>query len=106
MALLAGSTAIVITRPDGSPASERIYLDLKQTGAEVTGTAGPSAEKQWPLKGKVEDGKLVFEVQSEGPLIKFTLAIADGHLKGDAAADHEGQKVTGKVDAERVKAGS
>ena len=101
------SGSFVVSRPDGTPGNERIYLDLKQAGAEVTGTAGPSTEKQWPLKGgKIEAGKLVFDVQSDGPLIRFTLALVEGHLKGDAAADHEGQKVTVKVDAERVKAGS
>jgi hypothetical protein len=54
----------------------------------------------------VESGKLMFEVQSEGPLIKFTLALSEGHLKGEARAEDGGRKLTAQVDAERVKAGS
>ncbi|HYN09871.1 MAG TPA: hypothetical protein VES67_20980 [Vicinamibacterales bacterium] len=99
------SGSFVVTRPDGTLDTDGIYLDLKQTKTELTGTAGPSAEKQWPLKGKIEGGKLLFEVQSDGPLIKFTLTLIDGHLKGDAAAEQEGKKLSAKVDAERVKAG-
>jgi hypothetical protein len=97
------SGSFVTTRPDGTPGNERIYLEIKQTGTEVTGTAGPNVEKQWPLKGKVESGKLMFEVQSEGPLIKFMLALSEGHLKGEASAEDGGRKLTAQVDAERVK---
>lgn len=101
------SGSFIMTRPDGSLNNDRIYLDLKQVKTEITGTAGPSAERQWPIKsGKVEGGKAIFEVQSDGPLITFTLAITDGRLKGDAAAEQEGKKLSAKVDAERVKQGA
>ena len=103
------SGSFVITRPDGSINTDRIYLDLKQAKTEITGTAGPTAERQWPIKsGKVEGGKVIFEVQErgDGPLITFTLAIIDGRLKGDAAGEQEGKKLSAKVDAERVKQGA
>jgi hypothetical protein len=90
--------------PDGSARDEKIFLDLKHAGAALTGTAGPALDKQWPIvKGAVDGNKVTFEVQSDGPLVKFTLTFAEGRLKGDAAADFEGQKLSAKVDAERVK---
>ena len=50
------SGAFSITRPDGSVSEEGIYLDLKHKGAELTGTAGPTADEQWPiLKGAVKE---------------------------------------------------
>lgn len=99
------SGSFVVTRPDGSINNDRIHLDLKQNKTELTGTAGPSPERQWPIKtGKVEGAKLIFEVQSDGPLIKFTLSLVEGRLKGEAAAVQEG--ISAKVDAERVKQGA
>lgn len=84
---------------DGQTEEETAHMVLKQKGAELTGTAGPNAEKQWPIsKGKVEAGTATFEVQSDGPLIAFSLKIVDGHLKGDAKAEHEGRKMTGVLD--------
>lgn len=91
--------------PDGSARDEKIFLDLKHTGAELTGTAGPSAEVQWPIaKGAVDGAKVTFDVQTgEGPLVKFTLTLADGHLKGDAAGEFQGEKLAARIDAQRVK---
>ena len=90
-------------RPDGSTGESKIFLDLKQSGKELTGTAGPRPDQQWPLKGKIEGNKLSFEVQSDEGPIKITLTLADGHLKGEAAAESNGQKRSAKIDVERVK---
>jgi len=90
-------------RPDGSADNDTIVMDVKQKGTDLTGTAGPSTEKQWPLKGTVTGNKLTFEVQSDGPLVKFALNFADGHLKGDANAEQEGMKLSAKVDMQRTK---
>jgi hypothetical protein len=90
-------------RPDGSTGEAKIFLELKQSGSELSGTAGPNPDRQWPLKGKIEGNKLSFEVQSDEGPIKITLTLAEGHLKGDAAAENNGQKRTAKIDAERVK---
>jgi hypothetical protein len=87
---------------DGETRDDVIYLILKQTGAELTGTAGPNAERQWPIqKGKVEGNKVMFEVQTEQPLIKFELTLADGQLKGEAKAEHEGRSMKAIVAAQR-----
>ena len=98
------SGSFLATGPDGGTRDDTIFMDLKQKSTELTGTAGPSAEQQWPiLKGSVDGNTLAFEVQSNRPLIKFSLTFADGHLKGDAVAEFEGQKLSAKVDAQRVK---
>ncbi len=87
---------------EGQTQDEVIYLVLKQNGTELTGTAGPNVDKQWPiLKGKVEGSKVMFDVQSDGPLVKFDLTLADGHLKGQAKAEHEGMTMKAAVDAQR-----
>jgi hypothetical protein len=90
-------------RSDGTTGEAKIFLELKQSGSELTGTAGPNPDRQWPLKGKVEGNKLSFEVQSDEGPINFTLTLAEGHLKGDAAAENNGQKRSAKIDVERVK---
>jgi len=98
------SGSFIAGQPDGSSSNETILMDIKQTGADLTGTVGPSADKQWPLaKGKVDGNKLTFEVQSDGPLVKFALTFAEGHLKGDANAEQEGMKLSAKVDMQRAK---
>ena len=45
----------------------------------------------------------MFDVESDEGPIKITLTLADGHLKGDAAAESNGQKRSAKIDVERVK---
>lgn len=101
------SGSFVAIRPDGSLDEDKIFLDLKHKGKELTGTAGPSAERQWPvLKGVVDGNKVTFEVQAgeTGPLLKFALVFADGRLKGEANGEEGGQKRTAKIDAGREKA--
>ena len=93
--------SFVVTRPDGTPDNDKIHMNVKHTGKEIAGTAGPSETQQWPLKGTVDGDKLMFEVQSDGPLIKFTLNFEKGHLKGDAVADMNRQKMQAKIDMER-----
>lgn len=101
------SGSFTVAAPDGTPRDEKIFLDLKHKGADLAGSAGPTAEMQWPVtKGLVDGTKLTFQVQiPEGPLMQFTLMFAEGHLKGDAAAEFQGEKLSAKVDAQRVTGG-
>src|SRR5262245_63592751 len=49
------SGSFVITSSDGDKKDDMAFMDLKQKGAELTGTAGESPEKQWAIQnGKVE----------------------------------------------------
>jgi hypothetical protein len=90
-------------RPDGSSGNDTIFMTVTQKGMDLTGTAGPREDQQWPLKGKVAGNAVTLEVQADGPIIKFTLTFAEGHLKGDANAEMNGQKLQAKVDMQRVK---
>jgi hypothetical protein len=76
---------------------------LKQTGAALTGKAGPNATEQYPLTGTIDGDKLTFDVTTPGPVLKFTLTLVDGHLRGEATADIQGQALSAKVDAQRKK---
>ena len=91
--------------PDGSTREAGIFLDLKQKGTELTGTAGPREDRQYAVsQGKVDGNKIAFQVEADGATLKFTLAFADGHLKGEAqGAAPDGQKLSAKIDAERAK---
>jgi len=92
--------------PDGTERTESMMVTFVHKGADLTGTAGPSAAQQWAIqKGKVEGNNVAFEVQGDGggPALKFTLALAEGHLKGSVTAERDGLKLNGKVDIARAK---
>lgn len=97
----AGSFVITM---DGETKDDVAYMVFKQTGTELTGTAGPNADQQWTIqKGKVEGNKVTFEVPADGPVIKFELTLADGHLKGEAKGEHDGKTMKVAVDLQRKK---
>lgn len=97
------SGSFIITM-DGETKDTEAFMVLKQTGSELTGTAGPDANQQWPIeKGKVEGSKATFEVNADGPVLKFELTLAEGHLKGDAKAEHDGHTMKAAVDLQRKK---
>ena len=88
--------------------NESAHIVLKQTGAELTGSAGPNANQQWPIaKGKVETTKegtrLTFDVQSDGPLLHFDLKLVEGRLKGNANGEMDGRKFSAVLDLQRAK---
>ena len=103
-----------VTVGESGPEEDLMYMKAKQTGTEITGTAGPSPDQQWPIqKGKVATTKegttVTFDVlqvehpPSDGPVIHFELKLVDGHLKGTAKAEYEGRKMNSTVDIQREK---
>ena len=94
------------TAPDGRTQAIDFMFDLTQKGKVLTGTAGPSAERQWALqKGAVNGTKVTFQVQQpDGPLRTFTLQRVKDRLQGEMLAELNGQSFTTKVDAGRAKA--
>jgi hypothetical protein len=85
------------------------HLDLKQKGTELTGTAGPAADRQVAIaNGKVTTVKgetsVMFDAtQPNGLVMKFDLRVVDGRLKGKVTADADGEKREGQVDVGRAK---
>ena len=97
------------TAPDGTSQAIPWMLDLTQKGKVLTGTAGPSAERQWPIEkdGAVNGSKVTFKVQQlDGakPMRTFTLALVKGRLQGEMLAEAQGQSFTTKVDLGRAPA--
>lgn len=92
--------------PDGRTQSIDFMFDLVQKGKDLSGTAGPNAERQWKFeKGVVEGTKVKFQVQQpDGPLRTFTLAVVEGRLTGEMLAELNGQSFTTTVDLGRAKA--
>ncbi len=106
---LTGKWTGTLTRaaPDGRTQSIAFMFDLTQKGTVLTGTAGPNADRQWPIEkgGAVEGTKVTFKVQQpEGPMRTFTLALVEGRLQGEMLAELDGQSFTTKVDLGRDKA--
>lgn len=102
---LTGVWTGTFTRSDGNPTGA--HLDLKQKGAELTGTAGPDLNQQVAIaNGKITTEKgvtsVVFEAtQPSGLTIKFDLKLVDGRLKGKAIAEANGEKREATLDVGR-----
>ena len=94
--------------PDGQPREDHVFMNLKQTGTDITGQVGPSETENWAIvKGKIDGTKVNFDVEmtegGQAAIISFTLTLVDNHLKGNAAVDINGQKMTAVVDVTRSK---
>ncbi|MGD0302912.1 MAG: hypothetical protein ABSE86_38065 [Bryobacteraceae bacterium] len=94
-----------ITGPDGETKADTAFLNLKQEGGKITGTAGPNEEKQFEIKtGKIEGQKIALEVVMEdGGVLTFDLALADDHIKGNVKGQMGDETMTAKLDVTRVK---
>jgi hypothetical protein len=94
-----------ITGPDGETKADTAFLNLKQEGGKITGTAGPNEEKQFEIKtGKIEGQKIALEVVMEdGGVLTFDLALADDHIKGNVKGQMWDETMTAKLDVTRVK---
>jgi hypothetical protein len=53
--------------------------------------------------GKVEDGKLTFEVANDKATMKFVLRVEGDQIKGDVSREHDGQMQTAKLAVTRNK---
>jgi hypothetical protein len=94
-----------VTGPDGETKADTAFLNLKQDGSKISGTAGPSEDHQMNIKtGKIDGDKIALEVELEdGNLLTLDLVLADEHIKGNAKGEMGGEKMTAKLDVTRVK---
>ena len=97
-------------RPDGTEGDPRpVVFDLTQKGKELTGTAGPAADRQVAIaNGKVTTVKgvtsLTFDAtQPSGLVMKFDVKVVDGRLKGNVTAEQDGKKLEAVLDVGRAK---
>ena len=93
-----------ITGPDGETSANNAFLDLKQTGGDLSGTGGPNEERQFAISnGKVDGDNLTFEIKAEdGPSLKFELRLQNEHMVGDAKGEMQGMKMSAKLNLTRV----
>jgi hypothetical protein len=96
-----------ITTPDGQVKPDQAVTNLKLADGQVTGTAGPNEDQQWTIrKGKLQAGKLTFEVVPEGDddkgVLVFDLVFDGETIKGDVVGHDGGNKLTAKVDLKRA----
>ena len=90
---------------DGESRDDTAYLDLKQAGSKVTGTAGPRAEKQFPIvAGTIDGDKIKISVEEKpGNIIQIELTVDGEKMTGSGKAEHDGQTMTAKLDLKREK---
>jgi hypothetical protein len=88
---------------NASEKEETAYLILKQTGSDLSGSVGPTAERQQAInKGKVtttaEGTTLTFDTGRRGHVITFELKLVDGRLKGTARDEtYPDNKITAEL---------
>lgn len=98
------SGTLTVKDDGGSPQERPAHLVLKQDGDKLTGTAGPDASQQMPIeKGKVEDGKLTFEVAAGESIMKFALVLNGDELNGEIQRERDGEHQTAKLAVKRQK---
>lgn len=92
------------TGPNGEIKETTAVMLLKQSGADITGTVGPSDDAQFAIqKGKIEGDKITLEADHDGHTIRFDLVLADNRISGDVSMSVEGQTAKAKIDVTRAK---
>ena len=63
-------------------------VHLKQDGATLAGTEGPSEENQFPItRGRIEGEVVTIEAQPGPAVLRMTMKLADGKLTGEVFED-------------------
>jgi hypothetical protein len=90
---------------DGQSKTETAYASLKQSGNDITGTAGPSAEQQFPIKkGSIAGDKITLEVQADEGVFQVLLTLDGDRMLGEVhGQDGQGNKLMAKLDLKREK---
>jgi hypothetical protein len=77
-----------LTMPDGERIPSQVYIVFDRRGEQITGTAGPSETKQWPMSNaRISADGVSFEAGLPGHVLRFNLRLIESHLKGDAQGE-------------------
>jgi hypothetical protein len=90
----------------GETRQDSAHLVLTQSGNDVKGTAGPTAERQWAIKkGSVNGEDIQLEVENEqGRKMVLQLKVDGEKLTGDLKGEGgDGEPFTGKMVLSRQK---
>ncbi len=81
----------LIRLPSGETREALACLILKQNGSEVSGSAGPSEERQLKIsKGTIEGGRVLLEQNhANGRVLKFKLTLSGDAIQGEMTYDDE-----------------
>lgn len=89
--------------PDGQTTHDSVWMSLKQTGAVVTGTAGPGADRQMEIKeGKADGPRVQFSLAIEDSTVTVQLTLEGEQLKGQAEVQTPDGKLVVDFDLKRV----
>jgi autotransporter translocation and assembly factor TamB len=92
------------TNPNGETKESTAVLVLKQSGTDITGTAGPTEDEQFAIqKGKIDGDKITLEVDHDGHTMTLNLVLAAGRITGEAQMSRDGQTMKAKIDVSRAK---
>jgi hypothetical protein len=88
----------------GKVEEDTMHMVLKQNGDRITGTAGPAADQQAPIRsGKIEGNRITFELPVPNGSFTFDVTLEGEHLVGSVVAAAQGQTIKGTVDVARAK---
>lgn len=91
---------------DGENHTETAYLILKQDGAALTGSGGPSEENQMAIRnGKIDGSKVTFEIAlDEDRVMSFAFQSDGDNLTGNVSGPDKqtGATRTAKMSLKRV----
>jgi hypothetical protein len=93
---------LTVSQSDGTDKPGPAYLVLKQEGSKISGSAGPNAEEQHPMReGKVDNGTITFDLPAGDSFMKFKLKQEGEEIKGSVAREREGETQTAKLAVKR-----
>ena len=95
--------ATVMKTADGQAVHDSVWMNFKQTGTALTGTAGPGADRQAEIKeGKVDGTQVQFKLSLEDATATVRLTIDGEQLKGQAEVQTPDGKLVVDLDLKRV----
>ena len=90
--------------PDGHTANDPVHLVLRQEGARLTGTGGPSADRQMPISnGSVSGSAVHFEIATPDGTFRFDIRLQNDRLQGDVSRTLNGEPMRARMDAGRSR---